>query len=54
MSLSAKQNKTMKAAASEEKEDDSEQVTKCKAMLNGTWRKRGFSSLQGAVTAISA
>ena len=30
------------------------EVAECKAMFDGTWRKGGYSSLQGAVTAISA
>ena len=30
------------------------QIVECKAMFDGTWRKRGHSSLQGVVTAISA
>eukprot|EP00112_Aurelia_sp_Birch-Aquarium-sp1_P025309 Seg8357.1 transcript_id=Seg8357.1/GoldUCD/mRNA.D3Y31 product="hypothetical protein" protein_id=Seg8357.1/GoldUCD/D3Y31 len=30
------------------------EVAECKAMFDGKWRKRGYSSLQGAVTAISA
>ena len=34
--------------------DDASTVTECNAMFDGTWRKRGHSSLQGAVTAISA
>ncbi len=29
-------------------------VAECKAMFDGTWRKRGYSSLQDIVTAISA
>ncbi len=31
-----------------------EETVECNAMFDGTWRKRGFSSLQGGVTAISA
>jgi len=30
------------------------EIVECKAMFDGTWRKRGHSSLQGVVTAISA
>ena len=32
---------------------DTSEIIECKAMFDGTWRKRGHSSLQGAVTAIS-
>ena len=31
-----------------------DELTDCRAMFDGTWRKRGHSSLQGAVTCISA
>ena len=51
-SLQARTEESMKAAAMEEKSKD--EVEECKAMFDGTWRKRGYSSLQGAVTAISA
>ena len=48
---------SMEKAASEEHEIlgfPKDKVTECKAMFDGTWRKRGHSSLQGVVTAISA
>eukprot|EP00795_Rhopilema_esculentum_P017083 gene17083-8600_t len=46
-------SKRMRGAAKEEKDQETNH-TECDVMLDGTWRKRGFSSLQGAVTAISA
>ena len=52
--LEAEATESMKKAASEEKPESTALVTECQAMFDGTWRKRGFSSLQGAVTAISA
>ena len=32
---------------------DRSDIIECKAMFDGTWHKRGHSSLQGAVTAIA-
>jgi len=52
--LEAEATESMKKAALEEKSDSAALVTECQVMFDGTWRKRGFSSLQGAVTAISA
>ena len=52
--LEAEATESMKKAASEEKSKSVALVTECQAMFDGTWRKRGFSSLQGAVTAIPA
>ena len=52
--LEAEASESMTKAASEEKPESVALVTECQAMFDGTWRKRGFSSLQGAVTAMSA
>ena len=51
--LKNKVAENMRDAAKEEKDQETNH-TECDVMLDGTWRKRGFSSLQGAVTAISA
>eukprot|EP00795_Rhopilema_esculentum_P006810 gene6810-12400_t len=51
--LKNKVAENMRDAAKEEKDQETNH-TECNVMLDGTWRKRGFSSLQGAVTAISA
>ena len=48
---------SMKSASDEVHHDSSkmkEAVIPCAAMFDGTWRKRGHSSLQGVVTCISA
>ena len=50
--LEEKARDCTRKAASEEREGAA--IAECKAMFDGTWRKRGFSSLQGAVTCISA
>ena len=50
-------NESMNKAAVEEHSEkglESTEIAECKAMFDGTWRKRGYSSLQGAVTCISA
>eukprot|EP00795_Rhopilema_esculentum_P005821 gene5821-11124_t len=47
----------MKKAAKEEHDAigiPEDQVAECKTMFDGTWRKRGYASLQGAVAVISA
>ena len=48
---------SMKKAAKEEHDAlnrPEDQVIESKAMFDGTWRKRGYYSLQGALAAISA
>ena len=52
--LEAEATESMTKDALEEKPASVALFTECKTMFDGTWRKRGFSSLQGAVTAISA
>ncbi len=51
-SLQASTVESTKATAMEEKSKD--EIEECKAMFDRTWRKHGYSSLQGAVTVISA
>ncbi len=51
-SLQARTVESMKAAAMEEKCKD--EIEEYKAMFDGSWRKHGYTSLQGPGTAISA
>ena len=55
--LEEEAERSMKKAADEEHIAAGvqlEETVECNAMFDGTWRKRGFSSLQGGVTVISA
>lgn len=45
--------KTMEIAASELHGDDNTQVAQCSVSCDGTWQRRGYSSLNGCVTTLS-
>ena len=46
-------NKSMARAADEVKEDKSAEINDCQVTIDGTWQKRGYASLNGAVIAAS-
>ena len=43
----------MARAADEVKEDKSAEISDCQVTIDGTWQKRGYASLNGAVIAAS-
>ena len=45
---------SMGRAATEIKQDEAAVITDCSVTIDGTWQKRGFASLNGAVVAVSS